>query len=258
MVQNLQKWVKPFVSSVHISRQNGKYLPGEELKWFTDAGTGLFWPTRVGKFIVFQMITGDLVCHNAMSGYWDTEDSPWTFDYVEGKRTATDKDVRVKIGLADKLGIKTVLRFHDTRLFGSLRYYKYGPAIPPLSNLGPDALLSWTPEQLIASCKNSKKTIKEVLMDQHEVAGIGNIYASEGLFRANLRPDRTANRLTEFRIETVHRCCVKVLEKAIATRLDYPSYLSVYRKNFCPDCHSAIAKMQIAGRSTYFCPNCQV
>lgn len=260
-VRKLRTWVNPNIGTVRVLRSNGKYLPGAELEQLQ--GSRIQSIHRRGKFIVFDCFSGKLVCHNAMSGYWDTEDEPWTFDYVEGKRQASDKDVRVTIATAlvkDDPALSTrVLRFHDARLFGSLRFYQNMSSedIPSLRDLGPDALNFWKPEHLRISTINSKRTIKEILMDQAQVAGIGNIYAAEGLWRARVRPDRTGNSLSNDEVETIYESCVKVLERALFFELDYEKYLAVYRKLGCWKCHRVISCMKIKGRSTYFCEGCQ-
>ena len=205
MVSRLQKQVGKRINEIQISR--GKYLretprgpiPLVSGQWINEIH-------RRGKFIIFHLTHGTLVCHNAMSGFWDTEDEPWTFDYVEGKRQATPRDVRVQMHLGTHYtwsGVenRTNLRFHDARLFGSLRYYDTLDIskIPSLKDLGPEAIttehsylgaMKWNILDLVTVVVSNERPIKDILMNQKNVAGIGNIYATEALFRAGINPSR--------------------------------------------------------------------
>lgn len=256
MVRNLRGRVNGGeIETIIVHRQNGKYLPGKEKEQLLfDNINGL---RRRGKFMVFETMKGLLVCHNAMSGYWDTADNPWTFDYVEGKRETTEKDMRVSLHLSDG----TALCFHDARLFGSLRFYpgaREEREVRSLRDLGPDALgEDWFPSTLIEACQSREsKTIKEVLMDQEAVAGIGNIYAAEALFKAKIRPDRKSMSLSADEFGELHHCCRYVMRAALDRELNYDGLL-VYRRKDCAVCGGPISKIEIAKRGTYFCPNCQ-
>lgn len=230
--------------------------------------------TRRGKYMLFNvdMVDGKptenhaLVCHNAMSGFWDTQGKPWTFDYVEGKRVSKDSDVRATFTLNDG----SVLRFHDARLFGSLKLVK-NPLFELSKKVGPEPINTVCcaeppPFQMDARHlsrlifnKKPKKNcvIKEFLMDQKVVAGIGNIYAVEALWRARVRPDREVVSLTTSEMDNIAGHIQNVLNTALIYGLDYSKYLKVYRKEECEECHLPIRKIEIAKRSTYFCELCQ-
>ena len=137
--------------------------------------------------------------------------------------------------------------------------------------LGPEPLgdLSWLPEAL----KGSRRPIKLWLLDQKNIAGIGNIYAAEILFTAGIDPRRPANSLSPKEIQRLQSAIGEVLEKAIAHRgttfSDYrdplgnpggfQDLLRVYRRagEACPRCGAVIDRIEMGGRGTYFCPRCQ-
>ena len=139
--------------------------------------------------------------------------------------------------------------------------------------LGPEPFgdLSWLPGAL----RRSRMPIKSWLLDQRKIAGIGNIYAAEILYRAGIDPRRPAASLNEGEARRLARAIPQVLEEAIegkGTTLADAEYrqpygelggfqfrLSVYGREgeACPACGTPIRRVKIAGRSTYFCPRCQ-
>jgi formamidopyrimidine-DNA glycosylase len=206
-----------------------------------------------------------------MSGYWDYKDRPWTFDYVEGKRQATESDVRIELTISatgpDRPADR-ILRFHDARLFGSLRFYPTWEleSIPSLKNLGPEFLETdhtfprippMNRNTFDNGANNFKKSIKELLMTQEFGTGIGNIYAAESLFDAKIDPRRPAKSLSESEIMHLHGSTYFTLKQALKSNCDYTN-LKVYRRKSCQKCLGEIKMEKLAGRSTYFCPNCQV
>lgn len=253
MTRKLCSWTEklPYLDTFRVFRQNGRYfvdgLPSDSY---------ICRIYRIGKMIVFDLTTGTIVCHNAMSGYWDAADDRWTFDYVEGKRNPTDSDIRVVLTItqSDKLRSRDLL-FHDTRLFGSLRFFheKDITKIQPL-RVGPDALE--IDLEHFKRILQSKRNVKEVLMDQKSVSGIGNIYSSEALWYAQLRPDRRASDISSDESLRLWLCIRSVLEMALERKLDY-SGLKIYRRKICSVCSEQIRKIKIAERSTYYCERCQ-
>lgn len=267
MTQRLQKFVGYSIVTAD-GRGGARYLPGNE-KVFVTGQTinGIF---RRGKFMVFMLDRGAILAHNAMSGYWDTEDERWTFDYVEGKRDSKDTDIRCCFLLCppgEILSLSGVnVFFHDARKFGYLRYYEPAELATKLSKLGPEVMT--TPSAYIPvvmdlstfkyRANRYKKTIKEFLMNQEMIAGVGNIYAAEALWMAKVDPARAAQSLTSDEQETVLECTKVAVDDALRRGLDY-SGLFVYRQKMCMSfgCNTKIQKKKIAGRSTYFCPSCQ-
>ena len=102
MVQRLQNWRGWRITDVKIDARMSakaakKFLPGDEYN--SVIGQAVVDVYRRGKFIIFMTSSGAILAHNAMSGYWDMLEDPWTFDYVEGDRTSKDTDVRVMFKL---------------------------------------------------------------------------------------------------------------------------------------------------------------
>lgn len=287
MVAKLHHWCKgATIKQVEILRQNGQYLPDDESTKLP--GQVIYRVSRRGKYVIFHLSSGFLVGHNNMSGYWDTEDEPGSFDYVEGNREATDNDVRVRLILEEVIGSRmygdldemghsesppettvrrVALRFHDARLFGSLRFHAGSdPArIAPLASLASDAVTTphalnskaIDPAEFYLRITKSKRCIKQILLDQEMIAGVGNIYAAEALWSARINPTRKGKEMTSFETFSLIAALRAVMGEARMFNLDYTKYLKVYRQEFCSNCRGKIARIEQSGRSTYYCPTCQ-
>lgn len=257
------------IQDVEVLR--GKYLPEEQSRdicgqLIRDLG-------RRGKYLIFYLERGLLLGHNAMSGFWDLAEDPWAFDYVEGKRFPTESDVRVNITLRPDVPFfpqMKRLRFHDSRLFGSLQYWpdiKRIEDIPKIGKLGPEAIqtrhssvvdVKWTSLDLHSSIsKRPHKEIKEIMMDQHEVSGIGNIYATEALYRARVSPWKIGQDISDEDVWNILLEVQKVMTFSLGCNVRYREFLRCYRQEECDVCESSIEKAKLAGRSTYFCRKCQ-
>lgn len=166
------------------------------------------------------------------------------------------------------------LRYHDVRRFGRLwtladdawRAWDGGLGVEPLSD-------DFTAEWLRQAAARSRVAVKTWLMDQARVVGVGNIYASEALFRAKVDPRRPANTLAPDEVARVRDGVRQVLSEAIEHRgttfLDYrdasgeegafAARLKVYDREGqpCGACGGTVQRIVQAGRSTFFCPSCQ-
>lgn len=167
------------------------------------------------------------------------------------------------------------LRFHDPRRFGLVLRLTGEPlAHPLLAKLGPEPLDGgFTASHLAAACAKRAVAIKLVIMDATVVVGVGNIYASEALFRAGIRPQTAARRVSLARLTRLVAAVRAVLAEAIAaggtTLRDFlqsdgqPGYfkqrLLVYGRQGepCRVCGSAIRHAVLGQRATYWCPQCQ-
>jgi formamidopyrimidine-DNA glycosylase len=167
------------------------------------------------------------------------------------------------------------LRFNDPRRFGSLHWHVGEAAEHPLlAGLGPEPLeVDLDADYLAAKARGRRAAVKVFLMDQRVVVGVGNIYASEALFRAGIRPRRAAGRLRRAEWERLVAAVRAVLGEAIhqggTTLRDYvdasgtPGYfrqqLFVYERNGepCRRCRTPIRQVVQGQRSTYYCPTCQ-
>ena len=216
---------------------------------------------RRGKYLIFDLERGALLLHLGMSGSLRVvshDAPPAQHDHV---------DVVLDSGLC--------LRFNDPRRFGCLVWTPADPLLHPLlRDLGPEPL---SPEfdgaYLTQALRKRRVAIKLALMDGRLVVGVGNIYASEALFRARVRPRRAAGRVTRSECAALADAVKRVLTDAIraggTTLRDYlnadgaPGYfrqkLYVYERKDepCRICKTPVRHLVQAQRSTYFCPTCQ-
>jgi formamidopyrimidine-DNA glycosylase len=197
--------------------------------------------------------------------------------YLAQRRKPLPKHAAVVLNLGAENFI-----FEDTRYFGR---FTLDPS--PIKQLGPEPLSTeFSLECFAQALKRSQQAIKVKLLDQSLVAGIGNIYANEALFRAGIWPQTKARRLRAEQVQSLWRAIREVLAEAIefgstvplsyagTGRQDglfyfgssgdgpgfYGERLQVYdRSNLpCIVCGSAIKRIIQAGRSTFYCPQCQV
>jgi formamidopyrimidine-DNA glycosylase len=216
---------------------------------------------RRAKYILIRLDAGTLILHLGMSG---------SLRLV--KRDAPLKvhdhwDLRVDGGW--------VLRFHDPRRFGSLLWTETDPALHPLlAKLAPEPLSDeFDGNYLHRATRKRSVAIKQFIMNSQVVVGVGNIYASEALFRARVGPRRAARRLTRREAEALAQAIKDVLSEAIkiggTTLRDYvnadgaPGYFSqklfVYERagEACRVCRSPVRQIVQGQRSTYWCATCQ-
>jgi formamidopyrimidine-DNA glycosylase len=168
----------------------------------------------------------------------------------------------------------TELRLRDPRRFGSAEYFPDRTALDAEMNaeLGPEPF-ALDAEQFCSTVRRSGRPVKAILLDQHVVAGVGNIYADEVLFRAKLHPRRPGKTLTAEECDRLREAIAAVLTRAIETRgstiRDYvggsglrggfQNEFAVYGRTGqpCPACGGAIRAIRLAGRSSHFCGSCQ-
>ncbi|MFL5619788.1 MAG: bifunctional DNA-formamidopyrimidine glycosylase/DNA-(apurinic or apyrimidinic site) lyase [Gemmatimonadaceae bacterium] len=152
------------------------------------------------------------------------------------------------------------LVFVDSRALGTIDVH---PADVELDlGLGPDAAdPEWTAEQLGAALAPRRGPIKPALLDQRLVAGLGNIYAAESLWRARISPFAPCNTLGRAQISALRKAIDAVLVRATGSRYtdDDTVGLDVYDREGlpCRRCRTPIERVVQAGRSTYYCPRCQ-
>jgi formamidopyrimidine-DNA glycosylase len=168
------------------------------------------------------------------------------------------------------------LRLHDTRKFGRAQLCA-DPAVV-LGGLGPEPLGDeLDPERFLIRLGQRRRALKPLLLDQGFIAGLGNIYTDEALWRAGLHPARSSNSLSPQEAAALLSAIRRVLLEALAHRGtslgtgetnfasgsrgygDNQPFLMVFRRHglACPRCGTAIARIRYAGRGTHFCPVCQ-
>ncbi len=216
---------------------------------------------RRGKFIIFILSNGwQLTTHLRMTGrylYFPRQETP-------------DKHTRLVISFADG----SQLHYHDLRGFGRLALYPPGVKIEALEKLGVEPLgPDFTPQYLQKKVGQRNTAIKQLLLNQTVIAGIGNIYAAEILFAAAVSPFKPANQLKPADFKRLVQATRQILSKAIqclgTTFSDYRTpdgekgnfqeCLQVYGRSGqpCPRCNTPIQRVTQAQRGTFFCPRCQ-
>jgi len=164
------------------------------------------------------------------------------------------------------------LRYTDVRRFGRMGLLQDTSREKSLDSLGLDPLEA-SEEQFIALLKDRRARVKALLLDQHVLRGIGNIYADESLWRARIHPMRLGAKLTVDELRRLHRSVRDVLNEAIRLRgssiadyVDSEGNLGGFQRRHrvyqrdgkkCFRCGAKIRRAIVAGRSSHFCPRCQ-
>ncbi|PHQ72304.1 MAG: DNA-formamidopyrimidine glycosylase [Sneathiella sp.] len=221
---------------------------------------------RRAKYILMTLEDGTvMIGHLGMSG---------SFRITQGPVAEFDKHDHVIF--ETKKGV--TVRYNDPRRFGfmMLTSTEAIETHPQLIHIGPEPLgNTFNGPELAARLKNRQAPIKAALLDQKTVAGVGNIYACEALFRAHISPTRKSSTITGKRADALVAAIRSVLEEAIASggstlrnysqtsgELGYFQHrFLVYDKagNDCPGskCSGTVTRLVQSGRSTFYCPKCQ-
>jgi len=154
----------------------------------------------------------------------------------------------------------SALVFVDSRALGTIDVHPAGAELD--LGLGPDAAdPEWTAAQLAATLAPRRGPIKPALLDQRLVAGLGNIYAAESLWRARINPFTPCNAITRAQVTALRKAIDAVIVRATGARYtdDDTIALDVYDREGlpCRRCGTTIERVVQAGRSTYYCPHCQ-
>lgn len=215
---------------------------------------------RRAKYLLFEFRDHVLINHLGMTGSWRLGDPERKHDHCWIRFAAGQR-----------------LVFNDPRRFGLLVVVKRGQELahPMLRALGPEPLSEmFSSDYIFKSTRGRATSIKAWLMDQRRVVGVGNIYACEALFRAHIRPLRRAGTLKQTEAKALAKAVKAVLKVAIAkggTTFrdfrqagdrpgDFQDRLLVYdrRAQACRRCRTPIRHQVLVGRSTYWCPKCQL
>ncbi|MFO1394171.1 MAG: bifunctional DNA-formamidopyrimidine glycosylase/DNA-(apurinic or apyrimidinic site) lyase [Steroidobacteraceae bacterium] len=264
-VETTRRGIEPALRDRTIARME---LRERRLRWPVPrtlpvrlAGRRIEGVRRRAKYLLVDLEGGALVLHLGMSGSLRV--------LPAGTPTITHDhyDLVLDSGQA--------LRFNDPRRFGCLLWVGGDPLRHRLlAGLGPEPFdPSLDAERLAAAARGRKVAVKQFLMDQSVLVGVGNIYASESLFRAGVDPRRAAGRVGAGRWERILESVREVLGEAIrqggSTLRDYvnpdgaPGYfaqnLDVYERTglACHRCGTAVRHLVQGQRSTYYCPTCQ-
>ena len=218
--------------------------------------------SRRGKYLLIGCGGGTLIMHLGMSG------SLRFLDQSVPAQTHDHFDLLLDNG--------KLLRMRDPRRFGSVHWTSSEPLSHPLlSKLGPEPLThAFSANWLYRVTRSRATSIKQVLMDSHVVAGIGNIYANEALFRARIHPKRAALRIGHERYEKLVQALRNTLRRAIkaggsslrdfancdGVLGDFQLHCQVYGRagKPCRVCGTRIRQFKQGQRSSFYCPHCQM
>jgi formamidopyrimidine-DNA glycosylase len=264
-VETTRRGIEPHVVGRRIHRL---LVHDPRLRWPVDlamqarvAGTAIRRAGRRAKYLLIETDVGTLILHLGMSG--SLRVLP-----VTTPRIAHDHvDIELDSG--------QTLRFNDPRRFGSLFFTDHDPALHPLlKSLAPEPLEdAFDGAYLFRITRRRTVAIKQLIMNPRLVVGVGNIYASEALFRARIRPRRQARSLKREECVRLARAIKATLAMAVkvggTTLRDYvgadgnPGYfrqkLYVYERagEPCRVCRKPVKQFTQGQRSTYWCSNCQ-
>ncbi|EPZ39591.1 MULTISPECIES: DNA-formamidopyrimidine glycosylase [Anoxybacillus] len=264
-VETVRRTLLPLVVGKTIERVKvhwEKIVQHPDVETFCDRlkGQTIYDIERRGKFLIFQLDDVVLVSHLRMEGryIYEKENAPF------------DRHTHIFFTFTDR----TELRYRDVRKFGTMHLFNKGENVPPLSNIGIEPLdeqftVLWLTDQL----QRTKRTIKAVLLDQTIVAGLGNIYVDEVLFRSSIHPERIATTLTEQEIEALHEAIVETIREAIEkggstvrTYVNTQGKIGTFQTQLyvygrvnkpCRRCGEPIVKTTVANRGTHYCKHCQ-
>ena len=262
-VETTKRGVEPFLKNKIIKRievrNSSLRVPVNKTKLKKIINKKIIEVGRKGKYIFLQLNDeSKIIIHLGMSGTLR----------VHNKFQKLKHDHVIL-----KLETGQSLIFNDTRRFGLFHLVLKNEEFSMFENNGPDPLSQKDGKYFYNKIKNSRSTLKALLLNNKIISGIGNIYASEILFLSRLSPKKSGNKVTKIQCDEIIKFSKIVLNRAIkfggTTLNDYhnaenkPGYfkikLFVYDREGqdCKECKSKIFQIRQNNRSTYFCKNCQ-
>lgn len=233
---------------------------------------------RVGKLLIWSFKREAdlfLLAHLKMTGQFFYRDKAGT---VGGGHSMTSQDTRELPGKHTRVIFHftdgSTLFFNDMRLFGYTKLATKDEVSRARSGYGEEPVNEhFDVETFTSRLKKRKTSIKAALLDQSFIAGLGNIYVDETLFRAAVRPSRRSDRITKTEAQAIAEHSGSIMRHAISVggttfqhfvdtggdNGNYTDYLQVFGKQNtpCPRCGTLIKKSRVAGRGTHYCPSCQ-
>ena len=275
----------PELPEVEVTRLGiAPYLEGHSIEQIVIRNPRLRWPipdnlpsilprvtiqsvSRRAKFLLFNCGIGTLLIHLGMSG---------SLRILQGKKKASvdlpEKHDHFDIVLHDQ----TVLRLRDPRRFGAVLWHEGDDIFqhPLLRNLGPEPLTeNFNASYLLRQTRGSRVNIKQTLMNNQIVVGVGNIYANEALFLAGINPKIAAGRIGLKRYEKLVGTIKTLLKQAIAAGgsslrnfvnsngnkgyFQYQYWVYARGNQNCKKCAHVIKQIKQGQRSSFYCAECQ-
>ena len=266
-VETVVRTLQRLIEGRRIERVSVSWPPvvGGEVQTFCDALKGQHFRRfdRRGKYLILGLDDRTLAVHLRMEGKF----------YVQLPCEPLSRHVHVIFDLDDG----TQLRYHDTRKFGRMYLYEHQEdlhAYPCFANVGLDAFDErLTADVLYRRLHGRSITLKQALLDQSVIAGVGNIYADEICFALRLHPQTRVSRMRKKDFEALITEMRRILGGAVraggTTIRSYTSSLGVdgrfqlqlrvhaKKGERCPLCGEPIKKITVGGRGTYYCERCQ-
>jgi formamidopyrimidine-DNA glycosylase len=221
------------------------------------------------RFVVHLGMTGQLFSGSATSPRLMSRTARSALSPEAQRRFRPDAHTHLRICF-DDAGPEVLLR--DVRKFGKLMWLRAGEEHPRLDRLGIDAL-EITGEPLFIAGRKRKVAIKNLLLDQSVLAGVGNIYADEALFLTGIRPARAAGRVSRRECECLAQAIRQVLGRSIETGgasirdyvtpdgsdggYQFERWVYARKGEPCGQCGKPIRRIVLGQRSTHYCPSCQ-
>jgi formamidopyrimidine-DNA glycosylase len=262
-VETTRRGIAPHLTGARICRVA---IRNPHLRWPVPAldrllpGQTVRRVERRAKYLLLRFDAGSLLIHLGMSGSLR----------IVAADTPPRRHDHVDLYFADRC-----LRLHDPRRFGAMLWSAGDPLQHPrLRDLGPEPLSdAFNGQTLFGAARGRRIAIKNLIMDGHIVVGVGNIYATEALFRAGIHPGRASQRIALQRLERLAQAIKQVLGYAIerggTTLRDFlgasgnPGYfaqeLMIYGRSgeSCKVCGTTVKTRQIGQRASAYCPHCQ-
>jgi len=261
-VETVRRELEPWLTGRRIVRaRRADAPPGPKYAQLERAdGQRIAAVARRGKFLILPLSSGDeLIIHLGMTGVVSA--------------TVPAGHVRVTVDLSGAR--RRRLYFHDVRRFGRFLVLPEGnrALLPSLACMGPEPLSADFEVGAFCAALDSKSAIKTFLLSQRPVAGLGNIYCDEALWRARIHPLVPAHRVSRRKARALHGAIIGVLSASVAARgttiSDYRTVggeagsfmdqLAVYGRDQepCPRCSRLLRKIVVGARGTHFCAYCQ-
>ncbi len=232
------------------------------LKGFFEGAT-LHRVMQRGKHVVMHLSTGTLVSHQMFQGRWSLDGDDFISRYKHHREPVDPKSVSFSMETS-----KGRVVFSDPEYKARVHAHPgvESADVPSLRELGPDVLVTpesdpafaqpWDADTLTRDAARTRTAVKALLLDQKKQAGIGNMYACEALYRAEIAPARPSNSLSASECARLVDAVQSVIASAIGTGLDYDRVLSVYRRDTDPQ-GDPVEVTEIGGRDTYWVPTRQ-
>lgn len=264
-VETTRRGIEPLIANKVVEKV---FILNGSLRWAVPEKLTVLMPgqrfisvERRSKYLLFNLSQGTMIVHLGMTGHLR----------VDATLSQRRKHDHVEITFTDG----TCLRYNDTRRFGSILWTEQDPLQHVrIATLGPEPFdETFNADYLYQLSRNRKVAVKPFLMDAHVVVGVGNIYASEALFKARIAPLRPAGKVSKASYLRIVDSVKEILEQAIkaggTTIRDFsnsdgnPGYfkqeLRVYGRagQKCTVCDTLIKQIKLGQRSTFYCPTCQ-